>query len=166
MDFENVFQYLSPLVSAFLASYLTQRLTERGKKKEALFQERLAAFKTLHRRLVAVTRYIDARLADTVGNEFAPGVSGLPADAPASALACTEALRGARDECSVYLTSRSRPSLDDLLSHLSLARSFELNSPGQADLEAAGPALYASLAAHVDLCIEAVFSELEFPVRK
>ena len=166
MDFDKLFQYLSPFLSAFLASFLTQRFTERGNKKQARFQERLTVFKNLHRRLVAVKRYADARLADAVGHEFAPGVAGLPGDAPASALACAEALRTARDECSVYLTSRSRPSLDDLLASLSLACSFELNAPGEADLEAAGPGLYASLAEHVDLCIEAVFSELEFPVRK
>ncbi len=66
-----------PLVTAFLASYLTHAFALRRTRAELLVKERATAFGELHQKLVEILRYCRARTGEETGSDFAETTESL-----------------------------------------------------------------------------------------
>lgn len=114
---------LSPLVSAFLASWLTLRLGQRRARSDAFLQERLAAVREVRKLLQTLYHYAGARVAELDGNEI--GWSNPPGVNAARPLIQELMLALARNE--VFLTSEERDAVHDIAPEsLGLLMSAEL----------------------------------------
>lgn len=84
----------SPLFSALTASFITHWLTLRRNRADLLLKERAQAFCEIHRKLVEILRYCEARACEEKGAEFGPTTEELCQNDKKSILEHYHELRG------------------------------------------------------------------------
>jgi hypothetical protein len=112
MDNDTLFKILA-VVSPFVSGGFTYILTQRSKKSEYLYQNRIPAFKEMLPVLVKIKKYTMGRMALANGAEYSPyfGTEG-------SALILRTELANIKESNSIFLTKRSNKFISELDSSL------------------------------------------------
>ena len=155
------------LLSALVACFITYKFTIRSKKHDIILQERILAFKTIHKELVFLSRYCHAIVASRKGNEFAPRLEDLSEDVKKSALTHWTYLQEIVDENLIFLPSRSKKLIDEIFFCLSILSNIELQlaySDPPEEVVISAPEAYENAIDKIDLCLENLFNELKLPI--
>jgi hypothetical protein len=158
---EMIYSYVSPFIAAGMASWLTYALAIRQKRHEVLIGERLAAFKAVQARLVALKHYCEATAGEYSGGDLQPRVDDLPEGEPRSALTQATELQRVVDQHRIFFSAAARKDLDGLSQQVCLLASMELAVTSDPSL--GDPGVYGSASEQVDRCIERLYKELRFP---
>jgi hypothetical protein len=159
----KVFQYLSPFIAAALASWLTYFFAVRQHKHAILIKEKLAAFKVVQERLVAIRRYCEAGIAEIEGGDFNPTFEALPDTDARSALLHSAALRYVIDANRIWLSDEEIKALNDLSAQMGMLCSMELAISADPSLKETGVSGYSAAIREVDTCINTMRDELNLP---
>ena len=126
MTFKEVWSYAAPFVAATIASGVTYFFARRGKRDDIRIAERLAAFRVLQERLLALARYCNAFAAEIDGGDLQPRIADLPLSNRSSALLHMHDIEGAIEQ-HLYLPSASaQRELDEVRAKLSLICSLNV----------------------------------------
>jgi len=165
----EIFSFISPFIAAFLASGLTYYFAIRAKKHEIIVQERLLAFKAIHRVLLRFRKYYWARIGDRDFSEFALGTDSLENDDKLSPLEQLHLLDSVLADNEIFLPKKSRELFSDLNRKLSMLCSSEMYVASQSDdlatieaMESQLPQFIGALDA-IDKCIEELYKNLKMP---
>lgn len=101
----KILAVVSPVVSGALTYFLSQR----SKKVEYLYQHRIPAFKEVFKSLVTIKNFAIGEVALQRGSEFSPFFDEL-----GSPLELRTILAKSRQENDIFLTKKSRESLNEV----------------------------------------------------
>ncbi|HLA87847.1 MAG TPA: hypothetical protein VJL10_07490 [Anaerolineales bacterium] len=122
MNSSNFLLFVSSLVSAGIASYITYTLARRSTKYEFLLKEKIDALKSIQQRLVSLKKYCYSVIAEYEGNEFAPRYE----KDNKGALVHRDELSSCAEDNAIFFSEELTKKLNDLDSQLSLLCNFEL----------------------------------------
>ncbi|MDJ1472856.1 hypothetical protein [Xanthocytophaga flava] len=157
----KIFLFISPFISAFLASYLTYRFGIRSKKIDYLYQSRIPAYKEISTKLVEAKRYCLGKISEHSSNEFSPYY-----DLAGSGLQFRIDIAHVVDANEMFLTDKSKAQLANLDEKFSLLTNAEASMFGLEDSEEKQSfySIYPFILAEIELCLNELYSELGFPV--
>jgi hypothetical protein len=160
MDNDTLFKILA-IVSPFISGVITYLLTQRSKKSEYLYQNRIPAFKEILPVLIKIKKYAIGKIALYTGSEFSPYH-----DEEGSSLMLRTELANIGDANEVFLTDKSKGLIADVDSQLGLFCNAELSFPN-IKIESENPDLemidYRPLLDVIEKCIRGLYSEVGLP---
>ena len=159
--FERIFSYVSPFLSAALASWFTYAAVRNQKLLDVRTTERLAAFKKVQRELVNLKRYCEAAAGELEMGDFASRLEGLPDGIGRTALSQMDALRVVVDEAQIFFSRSGRAELGGLVGGLGMLASKELTARSNPSVLSA--ATYLQMHEQAERCIDVLFAELRLP---
>jgi len=101
-------EIIVPLVTAFLASFLTHTFALRRTRAEILVKERATSFGELHQKLVAILRYCRARSVEELGSDFSETTEYLIVSENRSPLQHLHEFRAIIDKNFIYYPEKLR----------------------------------------------------------
>lgn len=158
MDSETFFK-IAAIVSPFLSGYVTYMLTNRSKKSELLYQNRMPAFKEVVAVLVKIRRYAEGKIALERGAEFSPYF-----DEAGSALSLRTELANASAVNEIFLTDKSKRLIQDVDSQIGIFCNAEIWIAGRLiDEEVPRIADYTPLHNVVERSLKGLYKEMNLP---
>jgi hypothetical protein len=140
------------------------------KRSDILLSERLAAFKVLSEKLIALRRYCHARSAELRNeSEFEPRTDALSPAENISLLMHHELIQRALEERELFVSPTSRNAFDRLFSQMGMGFNIELLFSSETDdpvidgVKLNTYELYDLVAKRVNDVSETLYSDLEFP---
>jgi len=135
------------------------------KRSEVLHAERLAAFKELSAKLIALRRYCRARSAEIHDqSEFEPRTKSLSEAEHKSLLSHYEEINKSLDERELFISKPSKARFHDLFQQMSLGFNLELYlAGGSSPVELNADGLYDSVVDRINLILESLYGDLGFP---
>ncbi|WP_139255090.1 hypothetical protein [Hymenobacter psychrophilus] len=157
MDFFSSFVIISPFISAALASSLTYIFGTRAKRKELLYQNRIESFKQIAIRVSELKKYCIGQLAVYQGNEFSPFY-----ELEGSGLTHRGAIANITEYNQIFLTSKSKKALENLINNISMICNAELYIASQSfdDIPVDHNSIYEYTLKQADLCLSIIYNEL------
>lgn len=155
----------APFVAAFAASWCTYWFGQRGKLSDLSSAERLAAFRVLKPRLLALRRYAEARAGNIDGGDFEPRTRDLPDEIAGSFLGYRDVLRFTIDEYRHILPAAALAALRPVRESVDMACSMELVINYSNDDESNSAAdLFRSIASNAGQAVDELWKTLKLPV--
>ena len=156
MDNDIIFKILA-IVSPFVSGVITYILTQRVKKSEYLYQNRIPAFKEILLTLIKIKKYAIGKIALSKGAEFSPYY-----DEEGSSLMLRTELANVGDTNEVFLTDKSKSLIANVDSQLGIFCNAELSASGRSSSEDDDMynINYDSLLDVVENCIRGLYSEV------
>ena len=160
MDNDTLFKVLA-VVSPFISGGVTYLLTQRAKKSEYLYQNRIPAFKEVLPVLIKIKKYAMGKIALNRGAEFSPYF-----DEEGSALMLRTELANISDANEVFLTKKSKHLISNIDGQLGIFCNAELsfpniiNQPENPDEEIID---YTPLFDVTEKCIAGLYKEVGLP---
>lgn len=161
MTSSNFLLFVSSLLSAGIASYVTYTLARRSKKYEFLLKEKIEALKAIQQRLVSLKKYCYSVIAEYEGNEFAPRYE----KDNKGALVHRDEVSSCVEDNAIFLSEKLIKKLNDFDAQLGLLCNFELY---RATWTAEERSAYENMSGYegtiraVDHCIADIQKELSF----
>lgn len=143
-----------------------EEIRQESKRSDSLFNERLAVFKRIQKKLVSIRRYCFAQAALDSGSEFSPRPDDLDLEDNKSVLSHWTELETILDENLIFLSNACKAQFELLRQQISLGASLELwlaSDDPVPEIVASRSDAYLAMAHRVDKCVEALFKDLDFP---
>ncbi|EPC03355.1 hypothetical protein L861_17590 [Litchfieldella anticariensis FP35 = DSM 16096] len=138
-----------------------------SRKNTILLDEKIRVFKRLQKRLVDFKKYCEAALGEyDERGEFHPNLQGLAEDVDKAALQHITALHEIEQEDFIFLSKKSRKILADLHHNCSMMCSMEIaifSEESGSEMAKSSIPLYESAISNIDICLQSLYEELEFP---
>lgn len=157
MNNEALFKILA-IVSPFISGAITYILTQRAKKSEYLYQNRIPAFKEVLPILIKIKKYAIGKIALSRGAEFSPYY-----DEDGSSLMLRTELANIGDNNEVFLTDKSKKLIADVDSQIGIFCNAELSYHGNKANDPTWDIDYTPLLDVVDKCISGLYKEVGLP---
>ncbi len=152
----KVLAFISPLVSALLASFLTYQFGIRAKKKDYLYQNRIPTYKEVFAKLFRLKKYCLGKISQNQGNEFSPYF-----ETEGSALEIRTDIANVIDENEMFLTVKSKQQLNNLVGTLSLLCNAEVAMLNEEESTLDSINIYDLTLKGVEECIKGLQEELK-----
>lgn len=145
---------------------LLEAFKSEQKRSEVLHAERLAAFKELSAKLIALRRYCRARSAEIrEQSEFEPRTESLSEIENKSLLCHYEEVTKGLDEKELFISVQSRDRFHKLFLQMSLGFNLELYlAAGESAIDLNAHELYDSVVERINAILESLYSDLGFPI--
>ncbi|EJG0735678.1 hypothetical protein CRN32_11000 [Vibrio vulnificus] len=171
-DIEDITRKVESTKNEYIADIerLKVELSLVSRKHDILLDEKIRVFKKLQKRLVDFKKYCEAAIGsyDSRG-DFHMTLEALDANIDKSALLHLTALHEIEQEDFIFLSEISKAILSELHNKCSMMCSMELavcaNSEDKDIIESTIP-VYDAAMLNIDLCLQSLYEELEFPSKE
>ena len=168
-DIEGITRKVESTKNEYVAEIerLKVELALLSRKNDILFDEKIRVFKKLQKILVNFKRYCEAALGtyDNRG-EFHPTLESLDETNARSALIHIHALHQIQLEDFIFLSKSSNSALNKIYEACQIMPSMELHIIGNEtdiDLISSTTSVYEEAMTNIDICLQSLYDELEFP---
>ncbi|MDY3339116.1 hypothetical protein D1J36_007430 [Riemerella anatipestifer] len=121
IEFFKIFTLLSPFIAAFIAARLTFFFTLKSKKFDILYANKIPAFKNINEKLIEYKIFCLGRVAYFEGNELSPYWYE-----DIGAFEFRKSITKVYEENSIFVSKKSRISIEKLINNLSLLCNMEI----------------------------------------
>ncbi|TRW22399.1 hypothetical protein FMM05_18015 [Flavobacterium zepuense] len=152
----KILAILSPFLSGIIIGFITNKLSNKSKKMELLYQSKIPAFKEIHKALIMYRTYLNSIIAENEGNEFYP-----QSEQTNNSLGHRGIILEAFELNGIYLNKSSKKAIEDLIGNMSILCNIELWQAGGTDsTEINTVAAYEESVSEVDKVIELLYKDL------
>lgn len=121
IDFFKTFTLISPFIAAFIAARLTFFFSLKSKKFDIIYANKIPAFKNINEKLIEYKIFCLGRVAYFEGNELSPyWVEDI------GAFEFRKSITKVYEENSIFVSKKSRSSIEKLINNLSLLCNMEI----------------------------------------
>lgn len=154
---DNTLIEILAIASPILIGVLTYWFSNKSKKMELLYQNKIPAFNELNRALVDFKKYLHGLIAEEQGNEYSPYYGG----GEHSAFEHRGIISEIADVNAIYLNNKSRKALEDLTNNMAgLCNLDAMRVLNQLDTDVSYISSYESQIKRVDEVIEILYKDL------
>lgn len=121
IDFFKTFTLISPFIAAFIAARLTFFFSLKSKKFDIIYANKIPAFKNINEKLIEYKIFCLGRVAYFEGNGLSPyWVEDI------GAFEFRKSITKVYEENSIFVSKKSRSSIEKLINNLSLLCNMEI----------------------------------------
>ena len=121
IDFFKTFTLISPFIAAFIAARLTFFFSLKSKKFDIIYANKIPAFKNINEKLIEYKIFCLGRVAYFEGNGLSPyWVEDI------GAFELRKSITKVYEENSIFVSKKSRSSIEKLINNLSLLCNMEI----------------------------------------
>jgi hypothetical protein len=163
---EEIFNFLSPFIAAFLASWITYRLTLKSKKIDYLLKYRIESFKNLSNKISQIKKQYLYNISELTTDDIGIHKSILENNKSKSTMILLTELISIHEESQIFLTKKARSTLNDFIKKTSTICGMELsmsNEANQEDFKESYVNRYNQAIKEIESCLEVLYKELKIP---